>query len=155
MLILKLIFPNINVVIKLKTNNILIYRILLAGTTLLSNGGPYFFNKENVSEDSFMQEYLKLDAYEIAALAHQPEDMFKHCSIRGNDSSEKCKELQIGHNKIFSPHQGVCYAFNMVAKDNLNQSFQIDNLGPPNGLALIIDVEGLEILLIQIDSSII
>ena len=91
-----------------------------------------------------MEEYLKLNADEIETLAHQPEDMIRSCQIRGDLGKKKCGELKSGANKIFSPQTGVCYAFNMIHKDKLNTSFQIDNFGPNNGLKLEIDTEGLK-----------
>ena len=109
----------------------------------MSKGGPYFTNSGNITEDTFLEEYLKLDAHEIATLAHRANDMIRHCSIRGVDWEKKCDKLRLGYNKIFAPHHGVCYAFNMVAYNRLNSSFQIDNLGPNNGLVLKIDVEGI------------
>ena len=110
----------------------------------MSKGGPYFSKKDNFTESNFMEEYLKLNAYEIETLAHQPEDMIRGCQIRGHIGPKKCGELQSGKNKIFSPQTGVCYAFNMIHQDMLNKSFQIDNFGPNNGLKLKIDIEGLK-----------
>ena len=111
----------------------------------MSKGGPYYSNKEIVTtEDNFIQEYLKLDSDEIATLAHQPKDMLRYCQIRGQGGNNKCSELQSGHNKVFSLGTGVCYAFNMIHQNLLNTSFQIDNIGPNNGLILIIDIEGLK-----------
>ena len=127
-------------------SNMLIYSIILAGTTLISKGEPYFTNSDNITEDRFLEEYLKLDAHEIATLSHRANHMIKYCSIRGPGYKRKCDELKQGHNKLFTPHQGVCYAFNMVAYNLLNSSFQIDNLGPNNGLMLKMDVEGMNLL---------
>ena len=100
-----------------------------------------------------MEEYLKLNAQEIATLAHQPRDMIRYCKIRGAVGDKKCHGLQSGYHKVFSPQTGVCYAFNMVHKDLLNTSFQIDNSGPNNGLKLMIDIESLNIYhIIQINN---
>jgi hypothetical protein len=99
---------------------------------------------EHVTEGNFLEEYLELDSNEIATLAHQPKHMLRHCRIRGDGGEKKCNELRVGLKKVFTPHTGVCYAFNMVHQNLLNTSFQIDNFGPNNGLTLIIDIEGLK-----------
>ena len=104
--------------------------------------GPYLSDPDNITEDKFLELYLELDANEIATIAHQSKDMIRKCSIRGQSGEKKCKALIDGTKRVFTPTYGVCYIFNMVQMDAINEAFIIDNAGPNNGLTLEIDVEG-------------
>ena len=91
-----------------------------------------------------MDLYLELDANEIATIAHQSKDMIRKCSIRGHLAQKKCKELIDGTQRVHTPTYGVCYIFNMVKMDAIDNALTIDGAGPTNGLLLEIDVEGIK-----------
>ena len=112
---------------------------IAALSDLMSLDGPYYSGE--VTESQFVNQYLNLNASEISSLAHQPQDFIRKCSIRGNAGDKKCAELINGSKRIFSPDRGVCYMFNNVHQNYTNTSFQIDNAGPKNGLALKICAE--------------
>ena len=99
---------------------------------------------DNITDDVFLDLYLKLDANEIANIAHQSKDMIRKCSIRGQLAQKKCKELIDGTQRVHTPTYGVCYIFNMVQMDAINNALISDNAGPNNGLMLEIDVEGIK-----------
>ena len=110
---------------------------------LISPEGPYYSNPDHDNEEAFINEYLNLTASQLVHLAHQPQDMIRKCKMRGDKGGEKCQQLIKGATKIFTPTNGVCYKFNSVHKDTLNESLVVSNTGPDNGLILEIDVEGL------------
>ena len=95
-----------------------------------------------MSETAFFNAYLNLTAAQLINLAHQPKSMIRDCHIFGEAANAKCKQLMEGAMKIFTPKYGVCYKFNSVHKDRLNESLTVDNTGPDNGLHLQIDVQG-------------
>ena len=108
-------------------------------SSLLSSNGSYYSN--DISEFEFIDQYLQLNASEISAIAHQPQDLIKECSIIGPSGTKKCDELRNGTMKIFTPDNGVCYMFNQVDQSKANTAFQIDNVGPRNGLKLTLSTE--------------
>ena len=98
-----------------------------------------------MTETAFFNAYLNLTAAQLISLAHQPRSMIRRCHIHGESAAAKCNQLMDGAIKIFTPKHGVCYKFNSVHKDRLNESLTVDNTGPDNGLHLQIDVQGLKI----------
>ena len=118
--------------------------ITLASSDLISSDGPYF-SESDVTETAFFNAYLNLTAAQLINIAHQPKSMIRHCHILGENANTKCNQLMEGAIKIFTPKYGVCYKFNSVHKDRLNESLTVDNTGPDNGLHLQIDVQGLKI----------
>ena len=98
-----------------------------------------------MTETVFFNAYLNLTAAQLISLAHQPRSMIRRCHIHGENAAAKCNQLMDGAIKIFTPKHGVCYKFNSVHKDRLNESLTVDNTGPDNGLHLQIDVQGLKI----------
>ena len=116
----------------------------MAFSSLLTFNGKYFSGPDNITEDVFLDLYLKLDANEIANIAHQSKDMIRKCYVRGQSGYKKCKELIDGTNRVHTPTYGVCYIFNMAKMDAINDALTIDSAGPTNGLMLEIDVEGIK-----------
>ena len=124
---------------------------MLAVSSLLAVNGTYFSEPDNITEKTFWEPYLKLDADEIAILAHQSKDMIKSCTTQGQLGDEKCKELMAGTTRVFTPDYGLCYIFSNVHKDAMNNSMTVDNAGPNYGLTLQVDVEGT--IVITLNSS--
>ena len=98
-----------------------------------------------MTETAFFNAYLNLTAAQLISLAHQPRSMIRGCHIHGENAKAKCNQLMDGAIKIFTPKHGICYKFNSVHQDRLNESLTVDNTGPDNGLHLQIDVQGLKI----------
>ena len=111
---------------------------------MLADNKTYYTQDEVVDEQGFYDLYLQLNAEEIAILAHKSRDMIRNCSLNGIENSieEQCDELRSGSQALFSPNHGVCYMFNTVHKDEINSSLTADWPGPSQGLALVLDIEG-------------
>ena len=86
---------------------------------------------------------------ETIAIAHQPEDLIKHCGFAGVPMYPPyCKELIQGNVKLFSPQIGVCYGFNFRNTSRID-TFDLFNgtaysmySGREFGLQLVLDIEG-------------
>ena len=115
---------------------------IIESSELISYNGPYFSDPDEISEAKFINAYLNLSASQIIDLAHQPNSMIRQCNMRGQGADKKCLELMQGATKIFAPKHGICYKFNSVHKNQMDNSLRVDNTGQDNGLHLDIDIEG-------------
>ena len=111
----------------------------------MGSGEPY--ETKSTDRDEFYSSYLNLTSNEIEQIAHQPEDMIKHCRIQSKFGEEQCNALRKGKYKMFTAVYGMCYMFNYVGVDNpyfrINeeQAIKSNYGGPEFGLDLIIDME--------------
>ena len=111
------------------------------GTYLMGSGEPY--HTDEVTEEEFIDTYLTLNGREIRQIAHQPEDIIKHCRMPSKLGVEKCKEVQGRTMSFFTPKYGICYIFNFVGKHENRIGLTSNYGGPQFGLELILDIEGM------------
>ena len=110
-------------------------------------GGSYF--SVPIDEQDFYDVYLNLTMEETIAIAHQPQDLIKHCGFAGVPVYPPyCKELIEGAVKLFSPAIGVCYGFNF-RNTSRKEPFDLYNgttytlySGRQLGLQLVLNIEG-------------
>ena len=87
---------------------------------------------------------------ETIAVAHQPQDLIKHCKFGGVSLVPPfCTELMEGAVKLFSPKIGVCYGFNFRNTSRDDGFFNLFNgtaysmySGREFGLQLVLHIEG-------------
>ena len=82
----------------------------------MGSGEPY--ETKSADRDAFYSTYLSLTSNEIAQIAHQPDDMIKHCSMSSKFGEEQCNALRNGQYKMFTAIYGMCYMFNYVGIEN-------------------------------------
>lgn len=105
----------------------------------MGRGEPY--EMKDVTTDEFYTNYLNLTAEKLEQIAHQSNDMIKHCSIRSKLGEEQCEVLRNGRDKLFTTSYGICYMFNYVGTDTAITPITSSYGGPEFGLQLIIDME--------------
>ena len=105
----------------------------------MGRGEPY--ETKEVTKDEFYTSYFNLTAEELEQIAHQSNDMIKHCSIRSKFGEEQCEVLRTGRDRLFTATYGICYMFNYVGTEKTIKPITSSYGGPEFGLNLIIDME--------------